>query len=119
MGGALIEGTIISEAVKVFAGRGLRPDLYFWRSHDGLEVGLIIQAGGKYYPMEIKLTATPTLQHLEALNKFKTLAGADAAMTGILICRVPKKRTLPHNNIAMPWHQFPGWLDKLLGRIKE
>lgn len=114
MGGALFEGMIVSEAVKVFASRGLQPDLYFWRSHDGMEVDLLIQAKGRYHPVEIKLTATPTLKHLEALNKFKNLAGADAAEAGILVCRVSDKRKLPNNNIALPWHLFSGWLDKLL-----
>lgn len=114
MGGSLFEGFIISEAVKVFAIKGKRPDIYFWRSHDGLEVDLIIQTGGKLYPVEIKLTSTPTIRHLEPLNRFKKLAGNDASNIGIIVCRVEKKRTLPENNIAMPWHLFSEWLNSIL-----
>jgi predicted AAA+ superfamily ATPase len=110
MAGALFEGMVISEAVKVFAITGKRPDLFFWRSHDGLEVDLIIQTGTRFLPVEIKLTATPTLRHLEPLNRFRQLAGANAAGGGILICRAEQKTALPNNNLVLPWREFPHWL---------
>jgi len=110
MGGAFFEGFIISETIKIFTGLGKKPDLFFWRSHDGLEVDLLIQLQGKIYPVEIKITATPTLQHLAPLNKFKEIIGNDAAETGLLVCKVKQKTILPNNNIALPWQDFPGWL---------
>ena len=110
MGGALFEGLIISEAAKVFVMKGKKPDIFFWRSHDGLEVDLIIQLGNKLYPVEIKLTATPTIKHLEPLNKFKAIAGKDAADTGLLVCRIDKTTHMPLRNLAIPWDAFPEWL---------
>ena len=110
MGGMLFEGLLISEAVKVFTMRGNPPDLFDWRSHDGLEVDLIIRIGQKLVPVEIKLTATPTARHLEPINRFKKIAGNDAAESGLLVCRVNKKMQMPSNNIAVPWHEFPSWL---------
>ncbi len=117
MGGALFEGLIVNEAVKVFAAQGRKPDIFFWRSHDGLEVDLVIQAGGKLYPVEIKLTATPTAKHTEPLKKFKELAGPDSAGTGILVCRTNRVIDLPSNNVAIPWHRFPGWLHGIISGI--
>ena len=114
MGGGIFEGLIISEPVKVFALKGKKANIFYWRSHDGLEVDLIIQIGTKLYPVEIKLTATPTPNHLEPINKFKTLAGKDAAETGLIVCSVKEKTILPSNNIAIPWHQFPKWLKSLI-----
>jgi predicted AAA+ superfamily ATPase len=110
MGGAIFEGFIISEAVKVFTMKGKSPDIFFWRSHDGLEVDLIIQIGKKLYPIEIKLTATPTLKHLEPLNRFKSIVGKDAADIGLLVCRTSKSTPIPSNNLAMPWNYFSEWL---------
>jgi len=114
MGGALLEGFIVSETVKLFALAGRRPDIYFWRSHDGLEVDMLVRLRGKLFPVEIKLTMTPTLNHIKPLEKFKNLAGADAAETGILVCRVAEAAPLPMNNIALPWHQYPGWLMEII-----
>jgi len=110
MGGPLFEGLITGEAVKVFALKGRRPDIFFWRSHDGLEVDLVIQIKNRLYPVEIKLTATPTLRHLEPLTRFKALAGNDASEDGLLVCRVKKITPMPENNTAIPWDYFPEWL---------
>ena len=110
MGGALFEGLVVSEAFKVFALRGQPADLYFWRSHDGLKVDLLIRVGSRLLPVEIKLTATPSTGHLRPLERFKALAGSQAVEIGILVCRVPEVKLLPSNNLAVPWNQFPAWL---------
>lgn len=116
MGGALFEGLIISEAYKIFTIAGKNADIFFWRSNDGLEVDLIIQIGNKLYPVEIKLTATPSLKHLEPLKKFTALAGKDAVDTGILVCRIEKTMPLPSDTLALPWMEFSKWLKtKLTG----
>ena len=67
MGGPLLEGWVITEAVKAFLSLGKRPDLYFWRSHDGLEVDLLIVIDGKLQPVEIKLSATPGSGHIDPI----------------------------------------------------
>jgi uncharacterized protein len=110
MGGALFEGLIISEALKVFSAKGKRADVFFWRSHDGLEVDLICQMGTKLFPVEIKLTATPAAKHVEPLNRFKEVAKGDAADMGLVVCRMEKPVKLPFNNLAIPWHAFPEWI---------
>lgn len=117
MGGAIFEGAVISETFKVFTMKGKKHDMFFWRSHDGLEVDLIIQIGSKLYPIEIKLTSTPSLKHTEPLNKFKSLAGKDAGEIGILVCRIDKLTHLPSNNLAMPWNEFPKWLMQRLSTL--
>lgn len=114
MGGAIFEGMMVAEGVKAFAAAGRRPDLWFWRSHDGIEVDLIVPAGGKLHPVEIKLTATPTLGHIAPLDTFRRLAGDDAA-PGVLVCRIKERKKLPNGNLALPWHEFPDWLAKKVG----
>lgn len=112
MGGPLFEGLIVSEAFKVFALLGRRPDLYFWRSQEGLEVDLVLRLPSGLVPIEIKLTATPTLKHAEVLTRFRSLAGGDAAPQGVLVCRTGERISLPGGNLALPWQEFPGWLRK-------
>jgi hypothetical protein len=116
-GGALFEGWVVAEAAKAFMARGLRPDLYFWRSHDGLEVDLLIGLSGKFQPVEIKLTATPGSGHLQPLRRLLAAAGEDAAATGLIVCRVGKPQDLPGGHLALPWRDFPSWLaEKLDGK---
>ncbi len=114
MGGALFEGWVVAEAAKAFMARGRKPELYFWRSHDGLEVDLLIVLGGKLHPVEIKLTATPGTGHLVPLHRLLAAAGADAADAGLIVCRTQKPRELPGGHRALPWRDFPDWLSDQL-----
>ena len=114
MGGAFFEGLIVGEAWKAFLHSGQRQSMFFWRSHGGLEIDLILQAQGKYWPVEIKLTATPRAKHAEALTRFKELAGDDASEKGVLVCTVDRKKDLPGGNVALPWFEFPSWIRMIL-----
>lgn len=114
MGGALFEGLMVVEAVKAFTNAGLKPALWYWRSHDGLEVDLILQAQGKLTPIEIKLTATPQPAHLKSLGRFRALAGEEQCEPGVLVCQVEERRQLPFGIEAIPWRVFPSWLN---GRV--
>lgn len=117
MGGALLEGWVVIEAAKAFMALGRKPDLYFWRSHDGLEVDLLIVIGGRLQPVEVKLTATPGAGHAAPFNRLAAVAGDEVHAQGIVVCRTARERDLPHGHLALPWQSFPGWLrDKLAGK---
>jgi predicted AAA+ superfamily ATPase len=117
LGGALFEGLMIIEAAKCFTNAGLKPALWFWRSHDGLEVDLIIQCGSKLIPVEIKLTQTPTVSHVNGLKRFRALNDKKACDPGILVCRVPKPQPMPHGITAVPWQNFSKWLRGHLAQL--
>ena len=114
MGGAIFEGLMVCEAWKTFLNRGKKPSLFFWRSQSGLEVDMIIQARGKMWPVEIKLTSTPSLHHTEPLDLFKGMAGKESSSTGLLVCKTDRSINLPGNNTALPWVDFPDWLADLI-----
>lgn len=116
MGGSFFEGFIVAEAVKCFYNRGKRPDLYFWRSHDGLEVDLIIQIGQRLYPIEIKSTATPKVEFMAPVNQFKKIAtkASLSVADGLLVCQAPARAPLPNGNQCIPWTCFYQWLDDQL-----
>jgi predicted AAA+ superfamily ATPase len=114
LAGALFEGWCVTEAVKAFACRGQRPELYFWRSNDGLEVDLLLLAQGKIIPIEIKLTSTPTTTHGKALTKFCDLAGEKASKEGWLVCRVEKEGRIAGGHRTIPWDLFPSRIASLL-----
>jgi predicted AAA+ superfamily ATPase len=114
LGGPLFEGWLVAEAAKAFMARGRKPDLYYWRSHDGLEVDLLIVIDGKLQPVEIKLTATPTAGHVEPFNRFLAIASTEAAPRGLLVCRTDRERVLPNGHLALPWQEFPAWLESVI-----
>lgn len=115
MGGAFFEGLMVVETVKTFTNAGLKPAIWYWRSHDGLEVDLILQVKGKLLPVEIKLTSTPQPKHLESIRRFRALAGEEQCEPGILVCRVINDQPLPFGITAIPWQNFPTWLRERIG----
>jgi hypothetical protein len=119
MGGPLLEGWVVTETVKAFMALGRKPDAYFWRSHDGLEVDLLIVINGKLQPVEVKLTATPGAGHVEPLDRFLAVAGDEATATGLIVCRAGRARALPGGHIAMPWNSFPAWLQAGLEKSEQ
>ena len=110
MGGALLEGLMVTEVWKIFLNHGKRPEIYFWRSHDGLEVDLLIPARGKLWPVEIKLTSTPSPQHFRNIDRLKRLASNEISDTGIVVCRSQKETKMPHGNLVLPWNEFSNWV---------
>jgi len=114
MGGTLFEGLIVCEIWKSFLNAGEKPSLFFWRSQSGLEIDLIVQAKGKFWPIEIKLTSTPSANHVKTLNLFKDMAAKEASEIGILVCNIAAEKKLPGNNMALPWFEFSDWINKTI-----
>jgi uncharacterized protein len=114
MGGPLLEDWVVAEALKVYAMAGRRSEVSFWRSHDGLEVDLLLVIASGLCPVEVKLTATPTARHADPLSRFRALAGVEAAPEGLLVCRTTEPRALPGGCLALPWDRFPAWLAERL-----
>jgi len=112
MGGALFEGLIVSEAIKAFTHAAKKPEIYYWRTRDGMEVDLLILTRGLILPVEIKLTATPTLNHIRPLTRLCRSLGKEIRSSGILVCQCSKQTPMPDGHIAMPWQDFSGWLEQ-------
>jgi predicted AAA+ superfamily ATPase len=55
--GASFESLVIEELSALAAQRLVRPELFFWRTHAGAEVDLLITEGRRILPIEIKLGA--------------------------------------------------------------
>jgi hypothetical protein len=101
MFGPLFETMVIANWVKIFQHRGEPPQLYYWRSGDGLEIDLLIERNNRLYPFEIKSTQTILPGHFETLNRWKELAG-QTKRRGLVIAAAKEATALLGNNVA-PW----------------
>ncbi len=82
--GNIFETLIVAELMKSRLNRGERPDMYFWRDSNGNEVDVIIEAGDRLIPVEIKSGKTVARDFFAGLEKWKNLAGT-RALNPILI----------------------------------
>jgi predicted AAA+ superfamily ATPase len=120
MGGQFFEGWIVLDTLKRLIALGQPTELYFWRSHDGLEVDLILVLNGRFYPVEIKQTATPMPRHTSSLTAFRRVAG-EFCEPGILVCTVDEIKSLPGGTTALPWKVFGSWIESIVSgkAVKE
>ena len=85
MAGALFENMVMQETIKFFYNKGIRPDLYYLRTSNGLEVDLLIEQGNKLYPFEIKMTKSPKINMAKPLHNFMELFSQWEIQNGTII----------------------------------
>ena len=73
LAGALFENFVMQETVKYFFHRGIRPNLFYLRTHNNVEIDLIIESNLQLYPFEIKLTKTPKISMAAPIERFRQL----------------------------------------------
>lgn len=98
--GHYLETYVISEIVKDYNARGIRPNLSYYRDKDKKEIDLIIYKNNTLYPFEIKKTASPNksmIKNFELLNKSNKNIGI-----GGIICLYDDLMHLDENNYIIP-----------------
>ncbi len=114
MGGAFFEGFVVCETRKILSARNANVALSYWRSRDQVEVDLLIEKDGAVWPVEIKKTATPTVQHGAGLKRFKVLHEAAGPVGKCqVVCNASERRPMPGGIDAVPWREFLDWVAQL------
>jgi predicted AAA+ superfamily ATPase len=107
MSEAFFEGFIISETYKTLSSRGSKPELYFWRSHDGVEIDLLLIREDELLPVEIKCTQTPSSKHAVGLEKFSSFVKDSKKISRkIIVCNVKKSYFIAKITKAVNWQEF-------------
>lgn len=105
--GALYENLVILEVLKGRLNAGLSPSLFYYRDTNGNEVDLIIKAGRKLVPVEIKSAATFTEEFLKGLVRFRESAGTRVS-AGYLMYNGQERFTVHGVGIFNPFlHRDP------------
>ena len=75
--GASWEGFVIEQVLGALGLLGERPRPYFWRTHGGAEVDLVLEMRGRILPIEVKLSGAPTAGRglLECMKDLSLAAG--------------------------------------------
>jgi uncharacterized protein len=99
--GALFENLIIAEATKAYTHHRMEPPLYFWRDRTGHEVDLVLDKGGRLYPVEIKSGQTVSVSMFTSLTWWCAQAERPLSSANLIYGGIEYQR---RNNIAVrPW----------------
>ncbi len=93
MSGSILETYIFTEILKSWWHRGKSPDIYYYRDKDLVEIDFVIVQNQKFYPLEVKKSASPKKEWAKNLKKLSGLGDIDA---GGIICL--SKNLLPLGN---------------------
>ena len=73
--GALVETWVVND-LKAWSVESGRPDLFFWRSHDGGEVDVLIERDGRVTGVEIKRSSRVDARDLKGLRECRDALGS-------------------------------------------
>jgi predicted AAA+ superfamily ATPase len=75
--GASWEGFVIEQVIGTLSLLGEKPRPFFWRTHGGAEVDLLLEIRGRLIPIEIKLSGAPTVSRglIECMKDLSLRAG--------------------------------------------
>ncbi|MGE3954463.1 MAG: ATP-binding protein [Parachlamydiales bacterium] len=99
-GGRIFENMVVMEKVKRASLSRQKVHLYFYRTHKGAEVDLLMERGGVLYPCEIKLSKTPQPGMASSLQAFiQDHKGTE----GVVLCLQPEEGLLARGVKAKHW----------------
>jgi len=105
LGGAIFETAVLLQIVKAYVNRGEEPQVYFWRTSAGVEVDLVVEAGGKLIPIEAKLSATPRPAMASGIRAFQEDLRERAA-PGFVIHPGEVRLPLAPKAVALPFAEL-------------
>ena len=98
--GHYLETYVVSEIIKSYNAREIRPNLSYYRDKDKNEIDLIFYKNNTLYPFEIKKTVSPNksmIKNFGLLSKINKKVG-----TGGIICLYDDLMHLDENNFIIP-----------------
>jgi hypothetical protein len=98
--GSSFEGLVIEELIALAGRRFTRPEFFFWRTRAGAEVDLLVVAGRKIVPIEVKLGAAVGPQEVSGLRRCMDDLGLKR---GIVISTATERRRLSPKIEIVPW----------------
>ena len=100
--GAHLENLVLHDLLVWRHARASRADLHHWRTADGREVDLVVEADGALLPIEVKSTARPRVSDTAGLRAFRATHG-DRTRAGLLLHDGDHTEWLSADVLAVPW----------------
>lgn len=98
--GHSFEGLVVEELIALAREQTVRPETFFWRTQAGAEVDLLLRAGRRLVPIEVKLGASVQARDIAGLRQcMKDLK----LRRGFVIATTTERRTLGRDIVVVPW----------------
>jgi len=118
MTGALFENFCVQETIKNVFNRGIREGLFYLRTHNGLEIDMVIERNGQLFPVEFKFTKTPNQSMAEQIKRFRKLFSKLPIMPGRIISLSSESMPLTRDVSVQGIDDYLAWLSDYWGATK-
>ncbi|MCD4751199.1 MAG: ATP-binding protein [Thermoanaerobaculales bacterium] len=93
--GSIFETHVLGQLIRHFANRGRRPNIYFYRDHQGREVDFLIPSAGRFSLIECKWSETPAGRQ-RGFAELESLVGPDRILSKTVVSSLRGHRRLPN-----------------------
>lgn len=100
--GAHLENIVLHDLLAWREGRRERPEIAYWRTASGEEVDLVVEAGDRLLPIEVKAGSRPRLSDAAHLRSFRAEYGK-RARGALLLHTGSETQWLAPDVLAAPW----------------
>jgi predicted AAA+ superfamily ATPase len=111
MSGPLFENYVVQEIIKGLYHKGNQPTIYYLRTHNGLEVDMIIESGSKIIPIEIKAAMTLTKRMAKPIQQVQDIFSKVDFSDGIIVSMQGRNTPITRGVRAVPFGEFLESLD--------
>lgn len=101
-GGAHLENLVLADLLAWRDAHLDRASLFYWRTTTGEEVDLVIEAGGRLLPIEVRASGRPRLADTKHLRTFRREYGK-ASRAGLLLHTGKTLSWVAPDVLAVPW----------------
>ncbi|MEI8079321.1 MAG: ATP-binding protein [bacterium] len=101
--GRLLETWVVTEILKRIQVWPTTPVVWHYHAHGGAEVDLILEWGGRLFPIEIKAKTHPARADARGITAFRTAHPALDIAPGLIISAVTEPERLAPDLFAIPW----------------
>lgn len=100
--GEHLENIVLNDLIAWRDSRIEQTELFYWRTHAGEEVDLVIESGGRLLPIEIKASDRPRLADTKNLRVFREEYG-NVSRAGLLLHTGKQVDWIAPDVLAVPW----------------
>lgn len=106
----LFENYVVQETVKSFLNYNKKLNIYYARTHNQVEVDLIVEKNMRVFPIEIKLSMSPTAQMAKPIEQYQNIFSNLNIAKGKIISLCEENLPLTKNARVEPLDNFLQWI---------
>lgn len=106
MAGQIVENAVAADIHKALSHRLMPHDLYFYRTHAGLETDLVVETANALVPIEVKASGTASPRWATALSRVRDDLGPTRTVPGYVIHPGQVQTPIGKGVIAVPFRDM-------------